>query len=453
MALHSLSLTDGTTTVSLATSAVYLLDYTPHTPVRKNDEWQDVTESATVMIQAATSDLAQASLNSIEKLLRQAEERQPNTGSDRVFVTYQMSNDASAWRSEILAGRVELGDDAWRHWNTKTVEALVIWTRRYFWEGVEGELPLYSISTATTQTGGSSIINMGGFGLFIAASAVTGVVPAPVRLEMTNDNGVSVSFRRFFLSLNVFADPTAQKTGTPHIIDGEAAVSVSAGGSTIADANSRVGFYKQMAWTGSAAHNTHYMNWTVTAAKLADWGGDRFRVLMRLATTPTAGTYIKLALKIPAGATPLTTIWESGEMLLNSLYVLQDLGTIPLPPLPLPAFDDVALILSVRSATTGNINVDFFALLATDALHAFEQIGYQIPNGDKVIADGITARGVYYQGAGGNQLSIHSDSPPHIHLWPGRDQALEILYDEGSSMVISRTLSVRAYYRPRRLTV
>jgi hypothetical protein len=447
MALHSLSLTDGTTTVSLATSSVYLLDYVPRTPVRKNDEWQDVTESATVMVQAATSALAQAAINSIEKLLRQAEERQPNTGSDRVFVTYQMSSDASAWRSEILAGRVELNDDAWRHWNTKTVEALVIWTRRYYWEGVEAEIDPEFIST------GGNVVNDGGTGLWIPAAEVTGVIPAPVRLEMTNDNGISVSFRRFFLSLNVFADPGEQFDSAYHILEGEAATSVSAGGSDVSLGTCRGGAYKEMAWTGSATHAGNFMNWTLTAAMLASFGGERLRLLVRLPTAPAAGTYIKLALKIPAGATPLTTIWESGEILLNTTYLLQDLGTIRLPPVDLSASDEMALILSVRSETTGVLRVDFLALLATDGLHTFEQIGYAIPANGKIIADGIATRSIYYQSTAGKQLSIYSDNPPGLHVWPGRDQALEMLYDEGSTMVITRTLLVRIYYRPRRLTV
>jgi len=446
LATHSLSLTDGTTTVSLVTSSIYLLDYTPRTPTRKDDEWQDITESATVLVQAATSALAQAAINSIEKLLRKAEERQPNTGADRVFVTYQMSNDAAAWRSEVLAGRVELGDDAWRHWNTKTVEALIIWTRRYYWEGVEGELPLYSYTTGTTQTGGSTVTNSGGGGLYIIATGTTGVIPAPVRLEMANNNGVSVSFRRFWLSLDVFAGATS------HTIEGEAAVGVGYGGSTPADANSRGGYYQRITWTGAIDH-TNWINWTLSSAVLATLAGGRFRMLVRFANIPSANTYIKLALKIPAGAAPLTTIWESGETLLSSAYPLQDLGTIPLPPLGLSAFDDIALILSVRSAGTANLDVDFFALLATDGLHTFEQIGYQIPANDKIIVDGIDRRAVFFQYLAGKQLSIYNDNPPHLYLWPGRNQAIEILFDEGGTMMITRTLSVRAYYRPRRLTV
>jgi hypothetical protein len=38
-------------------------------------------------------------------------------------------------------------------------------------------------------------------------------------------------------------------------------------------------------------------------------------------------------------------------------------------------------------------------------------------------------------------------------VWPGRDVRLRMLFDEGSGMVISRTMKIYAQYRPRRLTV
>jgi len=460
-----LKLVQGTTTITLSGDGATLAGgtYVPRTASLPADfDYSDyealyalsVTESATVVL-TGTAAAILAQVRTLEALFPAGNRLRRVSPESRLFVAYQAEGGTALYRAEILAGRVEFPEEALTpRLLSGSVEILVAWTRRGVWEAAsETELGLYSIGTASKQTGGSTVTNSGGLGLFIDGADVDGVVPTPLRLELTNNNGVSVSFRRFFLSLNAFADPQSQRDDDYHIIEGEDATSVSAGGSTVALATCRGGNYKLMTWATTAAHNANYFNFTLPAAALASMAGGWFRLLVRLVVAPPVDTFVKLAIKIPAGAAPLTTIWESGEMRLDTLYSLRDLGTIPLPPLALASHDDVALILSVRRAGAGSLGIDFLALLSTDAMHAFEQTGYQIPNGHKVILDGIARRTVYYQSTTGKQLGIYRDNLPHLHLWPGRDQAVEILYDEGSSMTVSRTLSVRAYTRPRRLTV
>ena len=101
---HTLKISDGTTTVNLTTASVsFLLDYEPQTPsitlqeaisaIRDGGEvtsatQRNVTESARVVLTGANGAAVQTTARSIERLFRQAEEKQRRQfgGPDAVYV-------------------------------------------------------------------------------------------------------------------------------------------------------------------------------------------------------------------------------------------------------------------------------------------------------------------------------------------------------------------------------
>lgn len=171
---HALSLTDGTTTINLADGSTCFVErYTPKTPdvttgaaVRTatyGEEigaplYRNVTESADLFLRATSVAALQALVRSIEAMLEKAHRRQRLRSGARVYLVVQVDGEASAWRSEIVSGRLVLAEDALRWWPGKAVEAQLIIQRRPYFEGAEVELEL-STSNQAAATGGRTIVN------------------------------------------------------------------------------------------------------------------------------------------------------------------------------------------------------------------------------------------------------------------------------------------------------
>ena len=94
---HSLSLTDGTTTVSLTGSGVFLTQYSPQPPsVRTGSArgfdgddvtdpmYENVTETIELLPYAANTSALQAVVNGIERLIDYAKQRQKYRTGPRV---------------------------------------------------------------------------------------------------------------------------------------------------------------------------------------------------------------------------------------------------------------------------------------------------------------------------------------------------------------------------------
>jgi hypothetical protein len=220
-----------------------------------------------------------------------------------------------------------------------------------------------------------------------------------------------------------------------------------------ATANSSNGNFMRVTWTGSIAHTRNAYVWSISAAQLAYAKGAWVRVLARLEATPPTNCYAQLKVKFD-GTTPLTELWTGPEILLDSSRKLQDLGSVQLPPGYITGSPTaLALILSLRHTGTSQLDLDFIQLSGPDGVHRFDQQGYQLEIGDSVVDDGIN-ESVYLLTTGGNSQHIVSDYPPGLSVWPGRDMRVRLLFDEVSGgMVISRTMTAYASYRPRRLTV
>jgi hypothetical protein len=446
---HALSLVMASTTISLSTTNNTLTDYVPRTP---SGDALTVTESATVWMTAASKTALQTAVQAVEDFFGQCRRRQNTNTGNRGYVKLQVDGDSTAYRSEVLDGRIVLGEDGLRHWANLGAEVLITWTRRFFWESdnltsilikrtgvakTNAGLTLYNHNDSTTHENFFDI----------EAADIVGSLPAPLYLSFVAT--AAMSSRRFFVSANTFHTPASFTA----IYEGEAST---AGGGALesvqATANSSNGNFMRVTWTGSIAHTRNAYVWSIASAQLGYAAGAWFRVLARLENTPPANCYAQLKVKFD-GTTPITTLWEGPEILLDSSSKLQDLGSVQLPPGYISGVPTaLALVLSLRHTGTSQLDLDFVQLSGPDGVHRFDQQGYQLEIGDSVVDDGI-AGGVYVLTAGALMQHIYSDFPPPLFVWPGRDVRLRMLFDEGSGMVISRTMKIYAQYRPRRLTV
>lgn len=464
---HLVSLTDGTTTISLADgSACFVERYTPQAPEveaagRSQVEvwgaevappvYQNVTESLDLFLRATTTALLQALVRSIEGMLEAAHRRQRLRIGARVFLQVQLDGEASAWRSEVLVGRLRLDEDGLGWWPNKAVRAQLIVQRRPWFEGAEVELAL-STSSQTAATGGRAVVNHDDADtgddnwVQIASDQVGGSLPAPVRVELTNASGASRSFSTFYLAL--LADGVAGQTVTLEMEAQNATVT--------SDSGCSGGAYAAFAYTATEAGTVVFPRvYTVTAGLVAAMAGRYVRLLGRfvgLSAPMWASVYLQDASN--------HTLWWGPEVLVQATATdlrLKDLGAIPLPPVDLGASAGaVKIVVQFRQALaddeTATCNFDFMQVMPTECLRVLRAYETPVANGGVVVLDEIEDTGYFV--LGGVRVAGLAREGTRLLLKPGQTQRVAMLCDEGgNAMNIGRAFAVRMWYRPRRLTV
>lgn len=410
-----LQLTDGTTTVTLSgTSPVVGCTYFPNTPERKNGAYSDVTETAQVVLTGTAANI-RTSINSIERLLEQAALRQMGGTNPKVYVNYAPVSE-TAHRSEVLEGRViwdtnpglrRLGD------TNPTVRIGVIWRRRFYWEGAETSL-------------GTATINNGPTGNTLTYNSITGSLPAPVRLTMTNP-GASIATRRFYVANDV-ANLFATTDQFLYV----------AGGS------------ESVTWSGSASHSNPLWTINVPTALAATLRGERYRVWAAFSSIPD-NVYVRASV-----GTMISSIYNmgqaGGELLAsgNNGKQLMNLGALNMPPSGYIGTSAVfSIVLSFYANFGGSATLLWVMIAPAHTTLDLRQAGYNIATNQAVVHDGI--EGVDY-------LSLASKYPGiertgELLVYPGQQNKLRFLWDEGNTFSASRQLSVAGVYRPRRLLV
>jgi len=455
---HSLSITNGTDTVSLTGSGVFLTQYSPQPPsvragsVRGFDgddvtdpAYENVTETIELLPYAANTSALQTVVNGIERLIDYAKQRQKFRTGPRVYLQLQVDGEGSAYRSEILHGRFEPGEDALSVWGNYQFPARLHITRRYFWEGALTELQL-STSNSSAATGGKTIYNHDDSDagndnwVQIAAAQVSGAIPAPLRLTLQNSTGSAQDYRNIYMAVNAYSDPA----NFTHIIEGENVVS-GYGTSTSLSTCSGGAYAARTLSVG-----TNEMHWNISSAQLQDTQGRDFRLIMRIAAQPSVNVYATACVYDKDGLIPLAT---GDEVLIStSANALIDLGVLPIPPGGYnTTFGAARLVLKLRTTGTPSVSIDYIQLTPTDSYRKLYQRGYSAGNSSYIIDDGTEGYTVLQESSVDYPIYSVFDGP--LMVFPNRLQKIIILHDEGSSSVIANTFSIRAYYRPRRLTI
>jgi hypothetical protein len=464
---HLLSLTDGTTTISLADGSTCFVErYTPKAPDvdaggRSQAEvwggevappvYRNVTESMDLFLRSTTSANLQALVRSIEGMLETAHRRQRLRIGARVWLVVQLDGEASGWRSEILTGRFVLDEDGLGWWPNQAVRGQLIIQRRPFFEGAEVELAL-STSNQAAATGGRTVVNHDDAGagddnwVEIASDQVGGSLPAPVRLQLTNASGGSRSYSTFYLAL--LADGAAGQT---------VALEMEAQNATVvSDAGSSGGAYAGFSYTATEAGTVVFPRvYAVTAGLVAAMGGRYVRLLGRfvgLSAPMWASVYLQDASN--------HTLWWGPEVLVQATAAdlrLKDLGVAPLPPVDLGASAGaVKVVVQFRQVLadgeTAVCNFDFMQVTPTECLRVLRAYETPVANGGAVVLDEIEDVGYFV--LSGVRVAGLAREGARLMVKPGQTQRILVLCDEGGdAMNIGRAFSVRVWYRPRRVTV
>lgn len=434
---HVLSLYDGSTTVPLSTTNVMLLNYTPSAPEAVESStgfgaaegefvgdvfYRNITETAELYIYAASKTLLQTATRAIEQMLDKAARRRALKRGTRVWLLLTVDGEGVAWRSEILAGRLELAPDALALWPNVAYEARLMVTRRPYWEGAEAELHLSSNATAET-TGGVVITNtVNQNWVQIAANRIGGSLPAAVRLDVANPNASQQGIHTLFAIANGYAD-----TAVDMYMTGAEAI----GGSGSV--------------TGAGA-----VRWMLADGLPDACKGGYVRVLVYF-TSYTSTARLRGGIETNVTGIDPQVVWGP-YVDLDANSEIADVGMFAmLPGQELTGYGDGIF----RLDTTASINVHHveFVPVSCERRLVIVATSYSLDQNEAVVDDGIEGE-TYTQLSNGDKrvLIIARGGPLLIN--PGVAHRIVLAWRRGTTVAqTSYTGYVRMWYRPRRATI
>jgi len=421
--------------------------------------YRNVTEQASVAWVGATYGTLEDqrdSINVLNQLFDQARYRQRTGLGSRVYVEFQPVDGEDWYRSEVLSGRI-LIDDSYRlglQLSSQELFSTIIFTRRYYWEGPEEQIPL-SNGNGEDDLDGLTVYNcdddLGEYvsrdnWVSIKSEDIIGDLPAPIRLEMENTYDDDIGLAWVWISHNVHSSPESMT----HILEAEDAT----GGTTQDWAYASGGQYQQYALSGTSQELAY--TWDLTSEMLANCGGNYFKLLARFASVQDVRSFyfqFKLYYR------QISAIWVSQEVNPEQDFALgiRDLATVQLPPwLPesgSPAPLELRMYVRRPDGAT-NLNLDFLQLSPVDNYCVLRSLVGAVEHGETLIFDGMENL-LYVETADGDAGTFTRYGSKAIMLWPERDQRLYFLmHSEWANRAeVERTIAVKAYYRPRRLSL
>ncbi len=415
---HAISITDGTTTVSLnLTSGNMIQSYAMDTADNINDP--KITETIDIWFVASSGPNLQAAINAVEALLTAAAQRQEKPNAfPKIFLQMQVDGESNTWRAEIVEGKLKPSEEVLKLWFNKSAEFSLMVTHRP-WEGPRKELSI-SANGQSASTGGRTVTNNANNWIQIANTQVGGVLATPVELQLTNNGGSAVGYRNFYLATNAYSAPASL---TQELGSGSVTMS------------------------GSGSNYSGSINYALNAATMGYTQGRAFKFLARL-TTQGGNVYCKPVIKDSTG---VITLAEGAERYLPFSAFgtwFADVGSLPLPPGGYnTAWGATTLSFAFRGAGAYALTIASVKLMATDSYQYIVQKGNLVAAGDTITFDNIEQT---FNQAGQSLYSVRNG---RLMVFPGVTQRINILQDEGTSSDTAKTLSVRAFIRERRLTV
>jgi hypothetical protein len=195
------------------------------------------------------------------------------------------------------------------------------------------------------------------------------------------------------------------------------------------------------------------MKWLIDDALLNASRGHYFRVLAK-SPAGVVNTKVRPAFSVDSIYMGATIMWQGNDIVCDSSYVM-DWGNVALPPVKNVAlsYADHFYGVYLWSPSAGTFDVDTITFLGTDSFMIAESFGYgYVAQNDYMEINSITDMHTIYSATNGRYALIQATTKP-LMVFPGMDQQLRIVIDNSSTNLVTDTISVRLYYRPRRLSI
>lgn len=280
----------------------------------------------------------------------------------------------------------------------------------------------------------------------IASSSITGVLPTPVRLRLTNSYNVAADLETVWIGQNWRSSPLSMV----YYLETED----SATGSNTANAGASSGQYRIYDVTTT---ETALTTWSLSSAQMTASKGAYFRLIAKF-FDGTDITKVEYRIRLLYGT---DILWDSGIFSFDDTYeatdrVMREFCTMQLPPYFTESQTPPAITLQLSAvSTTGStetIKLDYIEMLPLDGwrkLVSTSGVAYE----SILVDDGID--NMSYQLVASQIVNdIYAEGVP-VMLVPGKDTRLYFMMHSitDDTAEIVRTASIRIYYRPRVRTI
>ena len=468
---HLLSLTDGTTTKTLADGTSCLLrNYVP----KSSRDGEDVTETVDVTIQGASLAAVRTYMNDIGALFSQAEfyekyrQNYIKDNGSPVYVNFDPNTSGTTLRSRLKSGRIIANSETLvSDLGSLQLDVTLEWTRQGYFEGPETEIALSSTYNGAGATGGYVVKNRDDAGgqnrAYIPAGQILGDMPAPLKLAMANDISITPS-GNYINEIIIGHGLNAKNTGVMAV---EAEIAgFTAGGSitttTPADAACSGGYYRTLSWTSGVGTEVYIGDWGSTIFSQSFLRGNRYLIILRLRDTVA---YTNLWLKIRTIAQNylgvIAKVLDGNLVPVTTGRHLIVLDTFRNPPFGTnnPSLDNIRLgLVAVRStAAVTAMNLDYIYFMPISGDSGWMRLKNTWSTGIRKLS--TTYYWLTIDPYNPDDFQTYSDTSFQaafsveggpIMLMPGVWQYLTFLasYVDGTAP-ISIQMKVLAYYRPR----
>ena len=391
---------------------------------------ENVTERFRAMVMGTASGI-QTFIHNIEGVFRDAAAYAESRVGIPKYIYYDATETTvtAAHRSQILYGTVTVTED---HISNGFALIDIELRRRFYWEGADTELSL--TNTNIEGAYGQPFDNAHPTDhANLSSNEIGGVLPAPLRIEVTNMEASALGKVR--LALAVFGG-----TAYTHY--------EATGGATHTDSTASGGSYETVVWSGGA--DDKILPFSLAPSQIEALNGRYYRVLLRLASAPPASTWLRYKLTDQSGVSEIL----AGDLtLLDTSTWLQDLGIVRLPPWDPGAYSPRPLNLSIYSESDvgGSLNADYMQLMPAEMYRELTPVGWGLEQYGKLVDDGIEGHVYAYDGGYASNYHAHGNL---LRVWPGRSAVLYLkAAGNADHYEIDWETQVRVYYRPRRLTL
>lgn len=476
---HTINFSKTGTTIYPHTGVSRVTNYVPNSPQLSVTEVLDayadggditnvtrrnVTEAIELLLRptgANNMSEVEAFIQSLEFLFFEVAQYQKDKGGAQWFLNFTPHDTSGTWRSEILAGSVQIPPESMRKWAIGDAAMILLNViRRYYWEGAESELEIANPASPTPATGGKAIRNQLDPGssyynyVHILASDISTKIPAPCRIEITSTYTSGRQYD-YYIGQAVFSDVDA----IPTVLEAEDMTSIQGSPTTPTGTNYSGGSAKSWSNVAWDTWPIYIGYWVLTTAQLVAMAGRRYKLIAMFPHLDINGLFFRLQVRMhfASPALSITDIHITGERFLDQNNEdIADLGSVILPPwLPNDSnYHSISLAMNTYDpddSGTKSFTFDALYLMPADYFRVLDCYGYGIEENERVADDGMSGN-VWVDGWSDDtdgRMGYYTGIGAPFMIWPGRDQRFHFL----SQSHVLATNTIRIYYRPRRLTV
>ena len=361
------------------------------------------------------------------------------------YIRFQQVASGSYYYAQILTAHLEENPAGYRDHQKGSLVVTLHYTRPNYFDGDQVELPLTG-RAGSDVTGGINIknhtdadANDGSTLLIKAANALTDL-PAPLRIELLNNNGAGNGWNRILIGL--YHHPTF--TGEDPFF---CQANDMTGGTQYVNAGAINGYYRTFTFT--TATFASFLSYAVPSNEIDDLDGRTYRPILNLYNSH-AYNDLHMRLRLMFGSYVL----HVGD----AVFCDPNYDYILFPPVQLPPnqllreVDPNYISIEVQGLREGGaaatISSDQLQMFPIENALIFDQFFTCAPN-DKLIYDAHRGLSVIRYG-GSTEAVSHIRQGGPLLLYPGENTRLFfVMYNTANNLFITHTAQVRAYYRPR----